>query len=86
MFLSDLLVSNLFISVSEVKLAKEKYVVAGIKNYFGGTGEQGVFLGQFRQIEFARRARELMLKEAIKKGWSGHRGIFLNGKFVEELS
>lgn len=67
-------------------MAHEKYVVAGVKNYFGGTGEQGMELGKFRKIEFARRAREQMLREAIKKGWSGHRGIFFNGKFVEELS
>ena len=66
-------------------MAKEKYVVACIKNYFGGTGEQGAVLGEFRKIEFARRAHEQMLKEAIKKGWNGHRGVFLNGKFLEEI-
>lgn len=70
----------------EIKVAKIKYVVAGIKNYMAGSGgEQGIILGEFRKIEFARQARDSMLKEAQKKGWAGHRGVFLNGKFIEEL-
>ncbi|MEK7144261.1 MAG: hypothetical protein AAB794_00145 [Patescibacteria group bacterium] len=66
-------------------MAKVKYVVAGIRNYFGRAGEQGMILGEFRKIEFARRVREQMLQMGRKKQWSGRRGIFLNGKFVEEL-
>ena len=64
---------------------EEKYVVACVKNYYGSTGEQGTVLGEFRQIEFARRARSQMAEEARKKGWSGVRGIFLNKKFIELL-
>lgn len=69
-------------------MAKENigaYIVAGIQNHFGHTGEQGVELGRFRTIEFARRAKESMRKEALKKHWSGTCGIFLNGKLLEEL-
>ncbi len=70
----------------ETALAKEQpYIVAGIKNYFGGTGELGVELGTFRTVEFALHAREAILKLAIKKGWSGRRGIFQNGKLIKEI-
>jgi len=71
---------------TEEKLAKPKYIVAGIRNYMAGSGgEQGIVLGQFREIGFARKARNQMLEVARKKQWSGHRGIFLDGKFIEEL-
>lgn len=66
-------------------MAKQKLVVAAIRNYFGGTGDQGLVLGEFRKIEFARHARPQMKKEAGKKGWTGRLGIFENGKFLEEL-
>ena len=66
-------------------MAKEKFVVATIRNYLGGSGDQGTVLGQFRKIEFARRARPQMLEAAQKKGWTGRRGIFFKGELVEEI-
>ncbi len=66
-------------------MAKKKYVAAGINNYFGGAGEQGIVFGQFRTLEFARQARNQILKEARRLRWIGHRGIFLAGKLLEEI-
>lgn len=81
---ANLLFVLFHINYTEAALAKDKYVVANVLNYFAEKGEQGKVLGEFRKIEFARTARPQMRAEAQKRRFP-YIGIFLKGEFVELL-
>ena len=65
-------------------MAKEKFVVAAVRNKVGASGAMGTVIDNFRKIEFARHARGRLQSEAQKKGIRDL-GIFQNGKFIKEL-
>jgi len=72
------------INNKESAVAKPKYVVAQAVNLIAGKAKSGQVLGQFRKIEFARQARDLMQREASKRKIL-RIGIFFNGVFVESI-